>query len=94
MYFVVEVVAGLGLVAHIMFGFGPGSPLFQIVAVKPYLEHFGLYQAVRSSQRKILSCAYRMLVIQSGCGYISHLLDFLGDFHSCRFSKIVPGSSL
>jgi hypothetical protein len=42
-YLTLEVITGLGLglVAEIMFGFGPGS----VIAIKRKLEHFGLSRA-------------------------------------------------
>jgi hypothetical protein len=57
---------GPGLVVHIMFGSGPGSGLLQMIAIKSYIEHFGLSRAIIVSQRKVIrSCAHLMLVTQS-----------------------------
>jgi hypothetical protein len=72
---------GPGLVAQIMFGYGPGSGLFQVIVLKRYIEHFGLSQAIIFSQRR--SCAHLMLVTLSGSGNKSHRLDFFGNFCSC-----------
>jgi hypothetical protein len=37
---------GSGLVAQIMFGSGPGLGLVQIIAIKRFIEHFGLSPAI------------------------------------------------
>jgi hypothetical protein len=52
-----------GLVAQIMFGFGLGSGLNQMLAVKIYIGHFALYQAILLLQiRAILSCTHLTLM--------------------------------
>jgi hypothetical protein len=40
-----------GLVAQIMFGSGTGSGLLQIITVRSYIEHPGLYRAILSSEK-------------------------------------------
>lgn len=45
------------LVAEIMFGSGAGSVLRQMIAIKRYIEDFGLSRATSFSQRKVIrSC--------------------------------------
>lgn len=38
---------GLGRPEHVMFGFGPGSSVFQIVKNKAYMEYFGHFCVIR-----------------------------------------------
>jgi hypothetical protein len=86
---------GPGLVAQIMFESGPGSGLVIIIAIKHYIEYFGLSRAILFSQKEVVcSCAHRMLVTQSGSGNKSHRLDFLGDFRSCHLPEIVRDNTL
>jgi hypothetical protein len=88
-HYTLEACKGPGLASQIMFGSKPGSGFVQIMAIKRYIKHFGLYPAIRSSPKKktICSCAHLMLVTESGSGYKSHSLDFLGDFRSCHISE-------
>jgi hypothetical protein len=58
---------GPDLVAQIMFGSAPGSGLVQMIAIRRYIKHFGLSQAIIFSKEKnIRSYALLMLVTQSG----------------------------
>jgi hypothetical protein len=87
---------GLDLVAQTMFRSGPGSGIVLMIAIKRYIEHFGLSRANLFFRKEevIRSCAHLILVTQSGCGYKSHLLDFLWDFLSCPLPEIVPDNIL
>jgi hypothetical protein len=46
---------GLGLVAQMMFGSRPSSGLVQMIAIKSYIQHFGLSRVIIFSQRKSYS---------------------------------------
>jgi hypothetical protein len=76
--------------------FRPDSGLVHMIAIKRYIEHFGLSRKIIFFRKKqvIRSCAYLMLVTQLGSGNKSHRLDFLGDFCSCPLPEIVRDNTL
>jgi hypothetical protein len=72
---------GLGLVAQIMFGSGPGSDDSNRTLYRTFRAFSG--HSFFRKENAIRSCAHLMLVTQSGSGNKSHRLNFLGDFRSC-----------
>jgi hypothetical protein len=63
--------------------------LVRMIAIKRYVEHFGLYRAILFSQRKIRRCACRSV----DTGPI-HRFYFLGNFHSCGLTEMVQDNIL
>jgi hypothetical protein len=87
--------SGLGLVAHIMFGSGPGLDLVQMKAIKLFFNISGFIGPFLFRKEKVIrSCSHLMLVTQSGSGNKSHWLDFLRDFRSCSTPEIVRDNTL
>jgi hypothetical protein len=60
---------GLGQVAQIIFGSRLNLCLVQMIAIRHYIGHFGLSQAILFSAKKVICrCAHCILMTELCCG--------------------------
>jgi hypothetical protein len=86
---------GLGLVAQIMFSFGLGLGLVQMITIMCYIEHYRLSWAILFFCKGKVICSCTHLVLATvRLRNKSHWLDFLRDFRSCLLPDIVPDNIL